>query len=123
MYNALSGKHHTNPDELEITTLENVIYIHKNNCKSLYDYASYVDRIKTNFSKGMDINDSIEEALTWAIKNELLEGYFKEQRAEVLAVSLTEFDQDLYDKCRRREGYEDGVRELTKDIVPAVTMA
>ena len=27
LYNALSGRNHTNPDDLEITTLENVIYI------------------------------------------------------------------------------------------------
>ena len=25
--------------------------------------------------------------------------------------SLTEFDQDLYDRCRREEGYEDGVAD------------
>ena len=26
-------------------------------------------------------------------------------------MSLTEFDQDLYDRCRREEGYEDGVAD------------
>ena len=26
-------------------------------------------------------------------------------------MSLTEFDQDLYDRCRREEGYEDGAHD------------
>ena len=38
LYNALSGKNHTNPDDLRITTLENVIYIHmKNDISFLVD--------------------------------------------------------------------------------------
>ena len=27
LYNALSGKKHTNPDDIELTTIENVLYI------------------------------------------------------------------------------------------------
>ena len=27
LYNALSGKNHTNPDDIELTTIENVLYI------------------------------------------------------------------------------------------------
>ena len=38
LYNALSGKNLTNPEELEITTLENVIYIKiKNDVSFLVD--------------------------------------------------------------------------------------
>ena len=225
LYNALSGKHHTNPADLEITTLENVIYIHmkndmsflvdsqmtlyeqqstfnpnmplrglmyfamlyqvfvtnkekdlfgsklvkipspryivfyngdrkvketiklklsdafidfeergdfewtatmininldvnlplQKNCKPLYDYIRYVDRVKVNLKQKMERTAAIEEAIQWAIKEELLEGLFKEQKAEVLAMSLTELDQDLYDRCRRQEGYEDGVADGAHD--------
>ena len=38
LYNALSGKHHTNPADLKITTLENAIYIEmKNDVSFLVD--------------------------------------------------------------------------------------
>ena len=57
----------------------------------------------------MNINDAVDEAVNWAIKGNLLEGFFKEHKAEVTAVCLTEFDQDLYDKNRRKEGYEEGI--------------
>ena len=80
-------------------------------CNALYDYIKYVDRIKVNQKNGMDINAAVDEAVNWAIEENLLEGFIKEQKAGVTAMSLTEFDQELYDKNRRREGYEEGARD------------
>lgn len=80
----------------------------QNNCQALNDYVKYIDRIKKNLKTNFQKEEAIEEALDWAIRNNFLEGFFKEQRAKVLAVSITEFDQDLYDRCRRREGFEEG---------------
>ena len=57
----------------------------------------------------MEKEAAIDEAIEWAIKQNLLEGYFEEQRAEVKAVILTDFDQEQYDRNRRREGYEEGI--------------
>ena len=78
------------------------------NCKALYDYISYVDRVKSNQKNNMNIKDAVDEAVNWAIKENLLDGFFKEHKAEVTAVCLTEFDKDLYDKNRRKEAYEEG---------------
>ena len=82
--------------------------LHKK-CKPLYDYCSFVDRIKNNIKNNMEKEAAIDEAIEWAIKENLLEGYFEEQRAEVKAVILTDFDQEQYDRNRRREGYEEGI--------------
>jgi len=57
----------------------------------------------------MNIKDAVDEAVNWAIKENLLEGFFNEHKAEVEAMILTEFDKDLYDKNRRKEGYEEGI--------------
>ena len=83
----------------------------QNHCKALNDYVKYVDRIKTNLKNNLRTSEAVEEALDWAIKEDFLEGFFKEQRAEVLAVSITEFDKELYDRCRRREGYNEGLAD------------
>ena len=78
-------------------------------CKPLYDYVRYVDRIKTNQDeRNMSLVDAVDEAVDWAIKEDFLEGYFREAKAEVRAVCLTEFDQELYDRNRRREGEKAG---------------
>ena len=84
--------------------------LHKT-CKALYDYCSFVDRIKTNIKSGMEREIAIDEAIDWGIKQNLLEGLIKEQRAEVRMDLLTEFDQEQYDRIRRREGFEEGAQQ------------
>ena len=77
-------------------------------CKALYHYCSYVNRVKQNLQAQMPARKAVEEAMDYAIKEKLLDGYFKSQKMEVLNMSLTEFDQEQYDRNRRREGYLDG---------------
>ena len=84
--------------------------LHKK-CDALYDYIKYVNRVKTNQKNRMEIKTAVDEAVEWAINKNLLEGFFAEQKAEVTAMSLTEFDQELYDKNRRREGYDEGKQD------------
>ena len=93
-----------NNNEISISALNK-------NCDALYDYIKYVNRVKANQKNKMDIKAAVDESVNWAITNNLLEGFFAEQKAEVTAMCLTEFDQELYDKNRRREGYEEGAHE------------
>ena len=77
----------------------------------MYDYVKYVSRLKDNKKKGMDGIDAVTEAVDWAIKENLLDGYFKEQKEEVLAMSLTEFDAEEVTKDLLEEGREIGREE------------
>ncbi|MBR6153971.1 MAG: hypothetical protein IKQ43_06005 [Treponema sp.] len=79
------------------------------NCKALYDYIRYVYRIKDNRKSGMDKKAAVEEAMDWAIKEKLLGGFFKEQKEEVTAMSLTEYDEEEFKRVCREDGYEDGL--------------
>ena len=60
-------------------------------CKPLYDYCIYVNKVKQNL-KSMTTVEAVDNALTCAINEKLLNGYFKLQKMEVLNMSLTEFD-------------------------------
>ena len=80
-------------------------------CKPLYDYCSYVNRVKQNLQAKMPAASAVKEALDYAIAENLLEGYFKQQKMEVLNMSLTEFDQEEYDRILRRDAYLDGKDE------------
>ena len=79
------------------------------NCKALYHYVQYVGRIADNVHSGMENKDAVEEAVEWAVDNELLDGYFKEQRAEVMAMSLTEFDLEDSIRTWRNDGIAEGI--------------
>ena len=82
-------------------------------CKALYDYCSYVNCVKGNLKAGMPKTDAVRNALDYAIGRNMLDGFFKSQKMEVMNMSLTEFDQEEYDRNRRREGLEEGI-ELGK---------
>lgn len=94
-----------------------VININKNHnselqksCKSLYDYSRFVDLIKTNLQT-MPLKESVVKAVDYAAKNNFLEGLIEEQKMEILNTCLTEFNQEDYDRRRRREGYRKGQEE------------
>ena len=63
----------------------------------------------------MEPKDAINEAVDFAIKGNFLDGYFKEQRMNIVGNLLTEFNQEDYDRNRRAEGFEDGV-EYGKEL-------
>ncbi|MCR4630671.1 MAG: hypothetical protein K5786_03495 [Treponema sp.] len=80
-------------------------------CKPLYDYNRFVSRVKKNLRNEMKNNEAVSEAVEWAISENLLEGFFKEQKAEAVKMILTEFDPELYEKNRKHEAYEEGRAE------------
>ena len=84
-------------------------------CKALYDYSCYVYRIKDNIKSGMKNDEAIEEAIGWAEKEHLLGNFFKIQKAEVIGMSLTEFDEDEFKRICREDGYAEGLSKGQKD--------
>ncbi|MBO4320153.1 MAG: hypothetical protein J5857_06765 [Treponema sp.] len=79
-------------------------------CNALYDYIRYVYRVEENRKSGMGKKEAVEEAVDWAIKENLLEGFFKEQKAEVIGMSLTEFDEEEFKRVCYEDGIVDGER-------------
>ena len=80
-------------------------------CKSLYDYIQFTTRIKENKEKGMATEKAIDEAIDWASEQNLLEGYIKEQRAEVKMTLLTEYNEEASIRCWLRDGVIQGKLE------------
>ena len=75
----------------------------------MHDYAAYIERIKANIKHGLNKEDAVDEALEFAIKNNMLNGFFQSQKLEVMNMSLTEFNQEEYDRNRYDEGKEAGI--------------
>ena len=66
----------------------------------------------------MQVKEAVNKAVEWAIKENLLDGYFKQQKEEILANSLTEFDAEEAYRDIRNDGYEEGLAEgLTAGLV------
>ena len=59
----------------------------------------------------MQVKEAVNRAVEWAIRENLLDGYFKQQKEEILANSLTEFDAEEAYRDIRNDGYEEGLAE------------
>ena len=81
------------------------------NCNPLYDHVRYVSRIKDNKQKDLTAIEAVNEAVDWAIKENLLDGFFKLQKEEILGMSLTEYDEEAVKRTFIEEGREEGREE------------
>ena len=60
LYNAVSGKHYTNPDDLEIVTLENAVYLgFKNDLAFLLDTGIYLYEHQSTVNPNIPLRDLI----------------------------------------------------------------
>ena len=80
-------------------------------CKPLYDYSKFVAMVRENAQKGFSDSEAIEKAVDEAIKEKLLSGFFKRQKAEVIGMILEEFDEEIFKKNVREDGYLEGVTD------------
>ena len=73
-------------------------------CQILKEYVILIDRINENQKK----YDSVEEAVGHCIKNNILQDFLTEHKAEVIMSLLTEYDEEETMGYVRRDAYRDG---------------
>ena len=88
----------------------------QNKCKSLYDYIQFTSRINENKENGMTNEKAIDEAIDWASEQNLLEGFIKEQKAEVKMTLLTEFNEEASIRGWRKEGAQEKAEEAARSF-------
>ena len=81
-------------------------------CKPLYDYISFVSRINDKKEKEkMSAEAAVMEAVDWAIKQNLLEGYIKEQKEEIIGMLLEEYDEQACIRTWQEDGFIKGQQQ------------
>ena len=63
----------------------------------------------------MSLREAVDDAIEWAIKEDLLDGFFRIQKEEILANSLTEFDEEEFIRDIHQEGYDEGSFQKASD--------
>ncbi len=53
----------------------------------------------------------MDEAVDWAIKENLLDGLISSEKDEVIGMILTEFDDEAFMKACQEDGYANGLRD------------
>ena len=67
--------------------------------------------ITANIEAGIEKKQAIEMAVDDAIKENLLEGFFKIHRAEVIGMCLTEIDEEEAKRIWHKDGFAEGKNE------------
>ena len=79
----------------------------KRKCPILNQYTKYVEQVRYN-SAGMPLEQAVETAIEYCIKHDILKDFLLKQRAEVVKMSIFEYDEEREIELIRRDEREIG---------------
>ena len=77
-------------------------------CQILKEYVILIDRINENQKKYDSVEEAVENAVSYCIKNNILQDFLTEHKAEVIMCLLTDYDEEVSMGYVRRDAYRDG---------------
>ena len=82
-------------------------------CQILKEYAQYVSKVRI-YKKTLKLNEAVEKAVEECIREGILQEFLLANKAEVVAMSIFEYDREWEEEILRKEEFEAG-RELGKE--------
>lgn len=76
-------------------------------CRLLREYAQYVEQVRI-FAKDMPFSDAVETAVEHCIQNGILKEFLTKNRAEAIAMSIFEYNEEQHLKSEREQAYQNG---------------
>ncbi len=94
-----------------------------NACRTLKDYSIFVGRIR-KYAKTMILEEAVKSAVAECIAEGILADFLSKNRAEVIRVSVLEYNEELHLKNVYQDGYDDCAAQkdaiiLEKDAIIA----
>ena len=91
-------------------------------CQTLKEYAQYVAKVRKYTSLGeLSLEEAVECAVEECIKEGILAEFLIQNRAEVISMSIFEYNKDEEEKKLRKAefeaGREEGRKELLKQLI------
>ena len=74
-------------------------------------YTYFVEKVRDNQKKKMNLTEAIDDAIEDCIKNHILEEFFRNTKDEVRKVTHLDYTWEKREKLIRKEEYEDGKAE------------
>lgn len=105
--------------ELTVRTI-NINYGHNRElmekCKPLADYSYFIATIRKKLET-KSLQNAVEESVETCIKQNILKDFLSEQKAEVIAMSIYEYNEDYVKKTLYEEGYDAGKNEGQSEAI------
>ncbi len=77
-------------------------------CQTLKEYSQYVAKVR-KYAAGMPLDQAVKYAVDEYIKENILADFLRKNRAEVISMSIFEYDKEEEEKKLRKAEYEAGV--------------
>ena len=111
----LENKEETTPS-LECTAVVLNINLGKNRelmekCRPLKEYAEFISIIRKYLSEQMDFGNAVNKAVDFCIHNGILADILQKNRAEVVDMILTEYDEEEFRRAWREDLLNEGFRK------------
>lgn len=78
-----------------------------NRCPALFEYVEYVSIVR-KYQETQPLEDAVGHAVDHCIKHNILKDFLLANKAEVVRMTLYEYDEELHKQTIRKESYEDG---------------
>ena len=87
-------------------------------CQTLKEYAQYVNCVR-RYAKKFELADAVELAVDECIHKNILSEFLRKNKADVIAMSIFEYDKEEEERKLRKAEYEAGVAAGMKDGMKA----
>ncbi|MCI8281125.1 MAG: hypothetical protein HFI76_05405 [Lachnospiraceae bacterium] len=84
-------------------------------CRRLWEYSEFVAEVNENLEQGMGLNSAVVQAMEDCIQRGILEDILIKNKAEVLHMILTEYDEKKHMRDTYKEGEEEGYKKGEKE--------
>ena len=79
-------------------------------CQTLREYAQYVKCVR-EYAKELELNEAVKLAVDECIRNNILSKFLRANKAEVISMSIFEYDKEEEERKLRKAEYEAGVAD------------
>lgn len=79
-------------------------------CPTLRDYMLFVDKTR-RYQQDMPLEEAVEKAVEECIKEHILEDFFRKNKAEVIHMSIFEYDEERHMEQERKSSYAQGEQD------------
>ncbi len=83
-------------------------------CPTLFQYMQYVEQVR-KYRQKFPLEEAVQLAVDYCIAKGILKDFLLANKAEVIKMSIYEYDEELHKKTLHDEGYEDGFQDGFQD--------
>ena len=80
-------------------------------CRVLWEYSMFIDTARKRIGELDNVNDGVVKAVDECIEKGILKDYLLDNKSEVVAMCLVEFDQEKYERTLLEEGIKQGLQQ------------